>query len=376
MLDQFSSPEQNKAYREMFTALFNIATLPFYWSDLEPEQGRPRFAKDSPNIYRRPAIDLCLEYCEANGIEPKAHCLNYASFTPSWARGTIEWEKQCLRKRFEELAARYAARIPMWEVTNETFWASWFYPTNFYHQPDFIEWSFKEAERCFPANCLVINEANCRIWDDNFFFRTRSPYFMQIENALLKGCRIDEIGMQFHMFAKREDELRENRSCYDPERIYDVLDTYAYLGKPIHISELTIPAYSGSPEDEEIQAQIIRALYSIWFSHLAMSGILYWNLIDGFAAFAKQGDMTAGENYYYGGLLRHDFTPKPSCRVIRDLFQKEWHTETELDSGADSKAYFRGFYGKYDAEITVNGKTVTREFHFSKDSNRDLEVWL
>ena len=239
MLDQFSSPEQNKACREMFTALFNIATLPFYWSDLEPEQGRPRFAKDSPNIYRRPAIDLCLEYCEANGIEPKAHCLNYASFTPSWARGTIEWEKQCLRKRFEELTARYADRIPMWEVANETFWASWFYPTNFYHQPDFIEWSFKEAERCFPANRLVINEANCRIWDDNFFFRTRSPYFMQIENALLKGCRIDEIGMQFHMFAKREDELRENRSCYDPERIYDVLDTYAYLGKPLHISELT-----------------------------------------------------------------------------------------------------------------------------------------
>ena len=178
------------------------------------------------------------------------------------------------------------------------------------------------------------------------------------------------------MFAKREDELRENRSCYDPERIYDVLDTYAYLGKPIHISELTIPAYSGSPEDEEIQAQIIRALYSIWFSHPAMSGILSWNLIDGFAAFAKQGDMTAGENHYYGGLLRHNFTPKPSCRVIRDLFQKEWHTETELDSGADSKAYFRGFYGKYDAEITVNGKTVSREFHFSKDSNRDLEVWL
>ena len=48
---------------------------------------------------------------------------------------------------------------------------------------------------------------------------------MQIENALLKGCRIDEIGMQFHMFAKLEDELRENRSCYYPERIYDVLDT-------------------------------------------------------------------------------------------------------------------------------------------------------
>ena len=73
--------EHAAAYRERFAAAFNFATLPFYWQANEPEPGKYRFAKDSPYMYRRPPIDMCLEWCEANGIEPKAHCLNY--MTPS-----------------------------------------------------------------------------------------------------------------------------------------------------------------------------------------------------------------------------------------------------------------------------------------------------
>ena len=60
MLDQFRNEEENALYRERFASLFNFATVPFFWSDLEPEEGKPRFAKDSPNIYRRPAPDLCV----------------------------------------------------------------------------------------------------------------------------------------------------------------------------------------------------------------------------------------------------------------------------------------------------------------------------
>ena len=65
------------------------------------------------------------------------------------------------------------------------------------------------------------------------------------------------------------------------------------------MTEVTIPAYSNSEEDEALQAEIIEKLYSIWFSHSNMEQIIYWNLVDGYAAFAPQGDMTAGENYYY-----------------------------------------------------------------------------
>ena len=62
MLDEFETEEKNAAYREVFKQHFNMATVPFYWDTLEPEEGKPRFAKDSPRVYRRPAPDLCLEY--------------------------------------------------------------------------------------------------------------------------------------------------------------------------------------------------------------------------------------------------------------------------------------------------------------------------
>ena len=116
-----NSAEKNEIYKARFAEAFNLATLPFYWKDLEPERGKPRYAKDSPRVYRRPSPDLCVEWCESNGIEPKEHCLNYpADYTcPDWAKGEVQKEKAFLEKRFRELAERYAGRIPMWEVTNE-----------------------------------------------------------------------------------------------------------------------------------------------------------------------------------------------------------------------------------------------------------------
>ena len=41
MLDEFETPEKNAIYREKFPEVFNLATVPFYWRDLEPEQGKP-----------------------------------------------------------------------------------------------------------------------------------------------------------------------------------------------------------------------------------------------------------------------------------------------------------------------------------------------
>ena len=374
MLDEFPEPDKNKQYKSLFADTFNLATIPFYWNTLEPEQGKPRFSKDSPRIYRRPAPDLCLEFCEANGIMPKAHCLNYAYQSPSWSHGDIEHEKACLDKRFRELGERYARRICNWEVTNETFKTS--RPGrlgNFFDQEDYIEWSFAEAMRYFPANNLIINEDTPHVWSKTHFYRTRSCYYMQIERALRNGARIDKIGMQFHMFDLAENELGAAREYYDPERIFDVLDTYGRFNRPLQITEVTIPAYSGKPEDEEIQAEIIYNLFRMWFSHPAMEAIIYWNLVDGYAHGTVPGDMTAGENYYYGGLLRFDFTPKPAFHLVRDLFKKQYHTELELNA-PQGQASFKGFYGDYELEVTTAAGTVTRPISFGKKRWNQFEV--
>lgn len=365
MLEEFPEQEQNEAYKKIFAESFNIATLPFYWRDLEPEPGKLRFAKDSPKVYRRPAPDLCLEYCESNGIMPKAHCLNYAGFSPEWVPADVAEEKRLLEKRFVELSERYSNRIRDWEVTNETFWDVHSHKSLFYDEPDFVEWSFHKADQYFPKNRLIINEAHSRIWSNLFFHMTRSPYYMQIERAIERGARIDSIGMQYHMFYRREEEAPCTAEFYSPRRIYEVLDTFALLGKPIQITELTCPAYSNLPEDEEIQAEILRNLYSMWFSHPAVEAILYWNLVDGFAYGTTPGDMQNGENYFYGGLVRYDFTPKPALKVIQELFGKTWRTNLSLDSDADGTLSFRGFPGEYEVVLSGNGKTATHSFSLS-----------
>ena len=376
MLDEMETPEKNAEYKRLFADCFNLATLPFYWDDLEPEEGRPRFAKDSPKVYRRPAPDLCLEFCEQNGIEPKAHCLDYDIYTPLWLKNEpLPAVRHALYKRFSLLAERYASRIPTWEVTNETL-----YPYNIrfksntvhYPQPDSVAWSFRTADRLFPLNRLVINESTKHIWA--VFNGNRSEYYMQIERLLEQGCRISSVGLQFHMFHRAEEEQEKTGIFYSPEQICRVLDRYADFHLPIQITELTIPAYSRTEADEDIQAEIIRNLYSLWFSHPAMEAVIYWNLVDGYAAHAPQGDMTSGENYYHGGLVRFDLTPKKAYYTVRDLFRKTWRTDIETGTGEGGRANVKAFYGQYDLTVRAGDRSVTRSVDLSKAGSRSLTV--
>ena len=376
MLEGFESEELNRAYEKRFADLFDLATVPFYWSTLEPEQGKPRYTRDSPRIYRRPPIDPCVDFCERNGIEPKAHCLNYVPFAPDWAVGTVEKEKAFLLKRFRELAERYAARIPSWEVTNETFSPFKSQKSSFYDSPDFIEWSFKAADRYFPANRLIINEAMPDVFDNGRFFGQNSTYYLKAQRAIERGARIDMIGMQYHIFFREEEVAEKTRLYYDPDRLYDVMDAYAKLGRKLQITETTIPAYHWTEEDEGLQAEIIRNLYRIWFSHPAMGGVVYWNLVDGYtwAPGCDPHDMTAGENYYHGGLFRKDMTPKPAYDVIKELVTKEWRTDGETETKASGLADIKAFYGLYDVEIVLpDGKTLKKTVNFVKEGHRRFD---
>ena len=380
MLDEMESPEKNEAYKKLFADVFNMATLPFYWDALEPERGKPRYAKDSPKIYRRPATDLCLEYCEQHGIEPREHALAYERFFPTWLYdASVEEIKAELERRYAEISERYADKIPTIEVTNEMEWESG--RTKFYDAPDYVEWCFKLAEKYFPNNELGINEHQGIVWEDRC--RVTDKYYAYIEANMLKGARIDAIGLQYHIFKQREKEYEETRKMLNPESLYKHMDLYSNFGKPLQITEVTVPAYSWEAEDEEIQAEIIEKVYSIWFSHPNVEQIIYWNLVDGYAHVpqsdpetirATQGNMTVGENYYHGGLLRFDMSPKPAYYKIKELTQKVWHTEEELVTDESGAAAFRGFYGTYDVELTVNGETVTKTLDLSSKANDNETV--
>ncbi len=376
MLEELETPEKNERYRRDFAKIFNQATLPFYWSDLEPTEGNIRFSKDSEKIYRRPTPDLCLEYCEENGIYPKAHCLTYFNFQPEWVnKEDIAENKSKLVTRYEKIAERYKDRIKDWEVVNELL-CSWDTSARyaFYKEDNVTEWNFELAKKYFPANKLIINEATNHVWSWGAFMWNRSPYYQMIERALKSGSPIDCIGMQFHSFDSRNAEKELYRFRYNPMRMFEVMDQYAKLNLPMQITEITIPAYSNSAEDEAVQAELIEKLYSIWFSHQSMEAIIYWNLVDGYAAFAPMGDMTAGENIYHGGLLRFDMSKKPAYDMMDELFNRRWVTNTEATSGENGEAKFKGFYGDYEIVAEKNGTKKVFSASFLKNCQNKIEL--
>ena len=85
-LGQLKTPELNRKYETSFINLFNSATVPFYWGDLEPEEGKIRFKEGSSNVWRRPPPDQLVNWCHEHNIMPKGHALMYAKnmFMPDW----------------------------------------------------------------------------------------------------------------------------------------------------------------------------------------------------------------------------------------------------------------------------------------------------
>lgn len=376
MLDEFQSPEDNAAYRENFKKYFNLATVPFYWDGLEPTEGKPRFAKDSEKVYRRPAPELCVEYCEESGIDAKLHCLVYENFVPDWLPKSdmVAMEKK-YEERFRQISERFSGRMLEFEVINELLCEhGWTKQSVISKKHDIIEWSFDLARKYFPNETLVINEGNPII--DGAWKGYRAPYVLLVENALLKGVEIDKIGLQHHDFCgvtattdeAYEKSVMNGGKMFCPQRLFKGLDVFAEFGLPLELTEITIPTFGETEEDEELQADLLEVLYTVCFGHPAVDTVVYWNVPDGYA-YAAQG-RNWNENQCRGGLWHHDLTPKKSAERLWELFNKKWHTDLELTTDENGYVEFRGFYGDYTAEIDDS----VADFGIHKNTDNCIEI--
>ena len=357
MLGSFEEEWKEPVYKEKFAKIFNQAVVPLYWSDLEPEEGHLRFSKESEHIYRRPPVDLCLAFCEEYGLSPKGHCLVWNHFVPSWlAKYSPDERRAIVERRFHEIATRYTDKIPAFDIVNES-------ASNYNHGRQSLfegydEYALMLGGKYFPHNIKILNETNEAIWRD---FATEGKYcafHMQLRDFVAKGYPIDQIGLQFHMFCRAEElTSRKTQNIFlNGRNMMDALDLFNSYGLPMVVSEITIPSFPGRvAENEALQAELVELYYKLWFSIPNMDSIVWWNLVDGYAAYAPLGSED-GENYYCGGLLHFDMTEKPAYRVLDRLINHEWKTNLEVKVQGGSLA-FRGFYGEY--EVVVGDEVYT-----------------
>lgn len=415
--DQLGKDEYNSKYKELYGTLFNSATIAFYWKAFELEPGKPRFkgeyrdtaeywnkCQDPKNEvhWRRPATDPVVEFCESKGIRLHGHTMIWGN--RKWQQPEWLLEKYCpaeekalllkhgkkgfpglsaaeiaamapiytkemqriFKNRITELAEHYQGRLQSWDVVNESakdFGLGRMIPgdalckSHYGLMPgDYTYEAFIQADKLFPkAVAFNIND-----------YANNKTYADQVENLRARGCRIDIMGSQIHLFKPQDcldiaEGKRIGKPINSPEQVRDTMATLAKAGLPIHISEITITSPDGVDQGGEIQAIIARNLYRVWFSIKPMMGITWWNVVD---------DCGAPGEPSVSGIFSRDMQPKPAFFALNKLINDEWKTRIAVKSEKNGVLKFRGFKGKYRVTYTdASGKKQVSNFHLGKDGD-------
>ncbi len=334
--DRYRSEDQNAAYKKRLEELFNYATVGFYWRWYEPERGKPQYEY----------TDKVVAWCRERGIRLKGHPLLWGdrSGIPVWSQGQPPPEIQ--RERVTEIMRRYQGKIEFWEVVNE--------PSHLPHLK--IDEPYRWARQADPQAYLIVNDYH--VLGDGC-----PGFFRLLTKAKQDDVPFDGIGIQAH-------EPRTMRFPLD--RVQEILDHYASLGKELHITEFT-PTSAGQKItgshrqgvwDEAAQADYAVKFYRVAFAHPAVRAVTWWDLCD-------QGSWLPG-----GGMLRKDMSPKPVYDQLKQLIHDEWKTR---DSGAtdDSGRFaFRGFLGCYRIVVEAPGGPIEKVLRLKRGEVQELTVTL
>jgi len=349
-------PEEDlQEYKRLYLELFNFATLPsFYWADYESTEGRIRLAEASKKI---------AQWLGENEVPVKGHTLVWGNppsvGVPAWIeiKGRLgQWAevREYLFSRVIREVEEFKDLIQYWDVVNEPIVQPWFDSIG----SDYIAESFRIVKETDPDAITVLNEYGVLVNE-----RTRRAFISRARQLINEGTPIDVIGAEAHIFTA-QDLLGQLQSL---ESIYLAIDELAQLGKPIHISEFQIPlpavidAFNVSiSEAEEIQAEIAKIFYKVFFSHPAVEVITYWNFYRAW----QSGS----------GFLRDDLSIKPMFDELKRLIHEEWKTAAHLETDISGTVAFNGFAGKY--EVSVESGAMSEKFIIEVKKNEKNEFTL
>jgi len=353
VLGQLKPEGMERRYEEAFLKLFNFATVPFYWEGTEPNRGELRYEDPASDFWRRPPPGRFLPWAARNGITLKGHPLQWHAYNPKWLPNDPDELRALYRKRFREIADRFAGKIGIWDAVNESLVCPKTYPL---FTPDraYVAWAFQEIAPLFPKETiLMINEVT------SYNFPPASDkYFDQIKTLLAGGAEIRGIGFQYHYFRRAALDAFLKSPRYNPSELLNVYEKFGEFNLPLYITEITIP--SAGDGGEPLQAEVVRDHYRLWFSVPRMAGITWWNLGDGTAV--------KGENEAMGGLLDAELNPKLAYKALDQLINTDWKTRVSLQTDAQGHAQFRGFHGAYEVTVTQNGVSIKRSLHLKKNA--------
>jgi endo-1,4-beta-xylanase len=333
--------EMHEKYGSQFAALLNYATLAFYWGAYEPERGR-KGRQEQERIAR---------WCQQRGIATKGHPLVWHTVYPQWAPNEVDEVKPLLLERIREIVSQFKGLIDRWDVVNEATEPNM--PVN-----GVSNWIQRDGSVAMVSECLTCaREANPKaflLYNDWYI---QPPYEKLAEELVRRNAPVDAFGLQSHM----------HRGEWPLERAWQICETYARFGKPLHFTEVTVLSgqhgwelprpWRTTPEGEARQADYVEKFYTILFSHPAVEAITWWDFMDG------------GWQGAPAGLVREDLTPKPVYHRLMRLIKGKWWTKETVRTNARGEAKLRGFLGDYQVTVNATAGRRTQQFNLKRGKN-------
>ena len=140
--------------------------------------------------------------------------------------------------------------------------------------------------------------------------------------------------------------------------MWRTFDRFAALAPSLQITELDV-----TTSDEQLQADYLRDVMTLAFSHPKMSGIVMWGFWEG-----RHWQPQAA-------LFRKDWSAKPALWAWIEQVLYKWRTDTVVETAEDGGAATRAFLGDYLIEVSYDGQKVTKTAVLTADGLR-LEVRL
>ncbi len=254
--------------------------------------------------------------------------------------------ERLIEKRIAEIAGHYKERIARYDVVNESSRDYGQKESHYGLMPeDYSFKAFQIADRYIPKSIsLNIND-----------FLLDEIYVNQVLDLIQRGCRIDVVGCQAHLFNPAlSEQIAQGESIETPNILNDRFSLMDRTNRPLHLSEITITAPEDSERGRAIQSVIARNLYRFWFSWPSMMGITWWNTVDGGGV---KGEPTKS------GIFTRQMEPKPTFTALNRLINEEWKTNLAFQAeGNRFEKQIRGFKGRYQITwIDSAGNEQTKE---------------
>jgi endo-1,4-beta-xylanase len=292
------------------------------------------------------AADLALDWLVERNIRVRGHYLMWGPVQPERGRhgqpaeafglpvkDLLEQADDAQRERIRNAAFAYIERVLAFAGKRVTEWDAINHIANDNH----VSYSslfgtriyaevIKRARELAPHAEMWVNEGNVLTAGNRL-----QKYHDVIAELIALGAKPDGIGFMAHF---REGEFTP------PEEIYRRLETFAALVPNLQLTELDIDT-----ANEQLQADHMRDVVTIAFSHPAVSAIVMWQVW--------------GQGAGNKALWRPDWSIKPAGQVWLDHVFKAWWTVETGRTDREGAFTTRGFLGDYEISIRRGEKTKT-----------------